>query len=289
MAKRRPTIELICAYTGETFLKDRREYDRQVREGATVFYKNRKIAGIANGEKRRLALITRQCPQCNKSFEVYPTKKSKRFCSKSCQGSHQRAQLMTDPVRYEEYKRKTSESVKKAWTEGKFDETEFWNTRGRTPLEKRKCPICSTSFECKTYSNKRTCGNDVCVREIMSRQAKANPNCGGETNYKRYYYKDIMFDSSWEVEIAQWLDSKQIRWERTRKLVLWWTDDEGKKRRYHPDFYLPELNVYLDPKNKYLIEKDRAKIERAIAENNVRILWGVKDEVLEALQLFLRH
>lgn len=90
-------------------------------------------------------------------------------------------------------------------------------------------------------------------------------------------------DSQWEVDIAVWLDEHQIEWRRDRKMTFSWIDGEGKSRRYHPDFYLPACNVYLDPKNKYLIEKDRYKIETVMKTHNIKIIWGLKDDVIAAL------
>ena len=103
----------------------------------------------------------------------------------------------------------------------------------------------------------------------MSVNSTKNPNCGGETNYKKYKYNDIWMDSSWEVNIAKWLDVNNIKWIRDRKINFIWTDINGIKRRYYPDFYLPEHNLYLDPKNKYKLEKDRDKISRVIYENKI--------------------
>ena len=118
----------------------------------------------------------------------------------------------------------------------------------------------------------------------MSTLAKANPNCGGETNYRKYSYKGITMDCSWEVKLAEFLDSKNVEWVRSRKLMFWWTDENGDKRRYYPDFYLPKYNIYLDPKNKFLIEKDRFKINQVIKENGIVLVWGLLDDVLEKLK-----
>ena len=51
-----------------------------------------------------------------------------------------------------------------------------------------------------------------------------------------------------------------VEWERP--IPLNWMDSEGVKHRYYPDFYLPEYNIYLDPKNSYLMKKDEEKIWR---------------------------
>lgn len=91
-------------------------------------------------------------------------------------------------------------------------------------------------------------------------------------------------DSSWEVEVAKFLDEKNIKWERSRKMMFWWTDEKGSKRRYYPDFFLPEYNVYLDPKNKFLLIKDDFKLHQVIKENNISLIYGLKDHILEEIQ-----
>jgi hypothetical protein len=132
--------------------------------------------------------------------------------------------------------------------------------------------VCNTPFENK-YKIK-TCG-DTCYRKHLSKLSTENPNCGGETNYKKYRYKGIWMDSTWEKELAEWMDSKNIVWERSRKYhMLWWTDTNGKKRRYYPDFFLPTYNIYVDTKNPYLMKCDAFKIESASKENKVEIICG---------------
>ena len=96
-------------------------------------------------------------------------------------------------------------------------------------------------------------------------------------------------DSSWEVNIAKWLDSKNIQWKRDRKIIFYWTDLEGKKRRYYPDFYLPDQNLYLDPKNKYKLEKDLFKLQKVIEENNITLIFGNELEIICSLEKILTN
>lgn len=148
--------------------------------------------------------------------------------------------------------------------------------------------VCNTPFKAKYRKQKnKTCGKQ-CGRVLQSRLARENPNCGGETNYKRYVYNDITMDSAWEVEIAQWMDAHQVKWTRSRKMMFHWTDETGAKRRYYPDFYLPDHNVYLDPKNKYLIEKDRYKILAAQRENGITIIWGLRETLFAYLEALIK-
>lgn len=86
---------------------------------------------------------------------------------------------------------------------------------------------------------------------------------------KRTSYKGITLDSSYELIVAKSLDENGIEWIRP-KAIDW--DDDGQIRKYIPDFYLPEYDVYLDPKNDYLINKDKRKIYLAEKYNGVEIL-----------------
>ena len=88
-------------------------------------------------------------------------------------------------------------------------------------------------------------------------------------------YNGIWFDSKWEVQVAKSLDDNNIIWERPSKGFVW--NDAGRK--YYPDFYLPEYDTYLDPKNDYLIKKDAVKITESQKRNNIKVI------VLNGLQL----
>lgn len=90
-------------------------------------------------------------------------------------------------------------------------------------------------------------------------------------------------DSSWEVNIAKWLDEKQIEWTRDRKINFLWTDKNGIKRRYYPDFYLPKLNIYIDPKNKYKLEKDKYKLNQVVKENKINLIFGLENDIIISL------
>jgi hypothetical protein len=106
-------------------------------------------------------------------------------------------------------------------------------------------------------------------REILSQRAK-DRKLGGYRPHpnKGLWYKEIWFDSKWEVEVAKSLDDNSIKWERPH-IGFKWTD-EGRK--YYPDFYLPDFDVYLDPKNSYLRIKDQKKISEACRRNSINVL-----------------
>ena len=81
-------------------------------------------------------------------------------------------------------------------------------------------------------------------------------------------YNGVWFDSSWEILVAKSLDEHGVQWERPKTGYVW----NNNNNKYYPDFFLPDFNVFLDPKNDYLRKKDQFKIESASNLNQIRIL-----------------
>lgn len=275
-------VELTCAHTGETFKKKKKDYDKACRRGQTRFYKDARTAGIAIGndrEKKAMKAVTRFCLWCAAPFSVVPTSRSSLYCSYSCSNKHRWSNIKKNKAKCEEIAQKCSDASKRSWNDPRSRQL-------RAKTETRICPVCDTPFDVLKRSTKRLCKRE-CRIEWFSQKARANPNCGGETNYRRYKYNNITMDSQWEVDIAVWMDEHGIKWNRSRKMMFHWTDQTGSKRRYYPDFYLPDYDLYLDPKNKYLIEKDRFKIEAVQRETGIKIVWGLKETIIEHLQSLL--
>lgn len=88
----------------------------------------------------------------------------------------------------------------------------------------------------------------------------------------------VKMDSSWEIKLAQLMDSLNIKWVRPEPIN--WTDSNGTVHHYFPDFYLPDANVYFDPKNSHAREKQAEKINALMKQyNNIVILK--EDDICE--------
>lgn len=91
-------------------------------------------------------------------------------------------------------------------------------------------------------------------------------------------YNGKTLQSSYELQVAQDLDKNNIEWNTCPRFE--YVDPLGKKRTYTPDIYLPQFDVYLDPKNDFLIENinprlgfsDKQKIELAMQQNKIVVL-----------------
>jgi hypothetical protein len=113
----------------------------------------------------------------------------------------------------------------------------------------------------KTHSEK--------TKKLISEKARASTH--RRLRKGMVEYNGVWMDSSWEVRLAQRLDSLGISWERPDPLP--YTDIHGKKRNYFPDFYLPEYDVYLDPKNPAAYENQKEKIKVLLQQyKNIVIL-----------------
>jgi hypothetical protein len=89
-------------------------------------------------------------------------------------------------------------------------------------------------------------------------------------------YKGVQLDSSWELELAKRLDLLKIKWERPKPLQYIGVD--GKIHHYFPDFYLPDRDLYIDPKNPQAFYVQREKITiLAKTFSNIIFLSSLKE------------
>lgn len=217
-----------------------------------------KCSASYNNQSRTITTKTANCVICN--IEIELKSKSKKYCN-TC--------------KFTVNKEKNKQYIEK-----------YKACRSNKPNIKcyeLTCVICNERF-LRFNKNIKTCSS-ACKSRLLSQLSKQNPNCGGETNYKRYSYKNIIFDSSWEVEIAMFLDEHQIKWSRSRKHILYWVDSSGERRRYYPDFFLEEFNAYVDPKNPFKQKQDKEKLD-FIRKSHILIVGNInecKQQILEII------
>lgn len=85
-----------------------------------------------------------------------------------------------------------------------------------------------------------------------------------------------MLDSSWEEALAKRLDELSVAWERPGPIQ--WVDLAGRIRNYFPDFYLPQYQLYLDPKNYGARLTQKEKLSWLQANRNDVIILHTLEE-----------
>lgn len=213
-------------------------------------------------------MLEKICPKCQTLHNLNGV-----YCSRSCANSR--------GPRTKEFKEQVSAKLK-----GKNFHTEesIINgilSKGLTPSSNKPnmtCIICHNNTNTK---HRKTCSKE-CYRILTKLQSQKHPKCGGQKHTKRTKIsnnKGVIFvaESSYEVSLSEILNCLDIEW--SRPSFFWYTDTNGNQRRYYPDFYLPTYDLYIDPKNEYLIKTDIDKIIRTAKENNIRIIVLGKDRI----------
>lgn len=102
---------------------------------------------------------------------------------------------------------------------------------------------------------------------VMKKAVKEHPDSYSASNLngrtKKILYNGIVLDGSWEYEVAKWLDKNSISW---TKDVKGFEYEWHGKRTYFPDFYLPDLDIYVEVKG---FERERDRIKWKVVENIV--------------------
>lgn len=97
----------------------------------------------------------------------------------------------------------------------------------------------------------------------------------------RYYTQvdgtQVLLDSSWEESLARRLDSLGVAWTRPKNPIKW-VDGSGKIHNYFPDFYLPDQDLYLDPKNPHaaMVQKEKLDVIKILLPN-LKIITTLKE------------
>ena len=146
-----------------------------------------------------------------------------------------------------------------AWTEeSRKKATEAKKKTGRTN-QYTSGNITHASYETKEKIRLASIGRSHSEESKKLISEKALASSHRRLKKGTIVYKGILLDSSWELAMAERLDEIGIKWIRPNPIN--WIDKEGKTRHYFPDFYLPEHDIYLDPKNPQAYKVQKTKIE----------------------------
>lgn len=210
-----------------------------------------------------------------------------KFCHKQCNSLNSLKQhecrCPENPNRINVYLDNFNNTGRKPWNLGLTADKDERIQRAKETYQKNRA-----AGKHKKQGRKHTDAEKQHLRECALKN-----KLGGFHMRRGVDYNGIKLDSSYEVVLAKNLDLNNIRWSRPERFLY---HMDGKEHYYTPDFYLPDYNVYLDPKNDFLINNvnknlgytDVQKITQVQLENNIKVLildknqldWSVIKELL---------
>jgi hypothetical protein len=200
------------------------------------------------------------CENCEKEHDG--TYGSGRFCSPKCARSFSTKEKRSD-INDKVSKKMSSDIINKKCEFSNCNNILIQTIKNR----KRFCNVICSNNHNNSLPEKRKKSSETAIKN----------NFGGNRNkyaygwYESKYAGKVFLESSYEYKVALELDENNISWIRP-KYIKWFDLNINKDRKYYPDFYLVDYNIYLDPKNDYLITQDEEKIKQVIIQNNIIII-----------------
>ena len=216
-----------------------------------------------------------------------------QYCKRSCKN-------MNSLVNHERYCKDNPNAIKRTYPFRKPTDRRSTDRRlGHTPWNKGLTKETNEIIRrnANDYKEKLALGIYVSngghaktEEEELDRRNKLSQIAKEKNNFWKYKRKRIVeyngfkFDSSYEVVVAKSLDDNNIKWEKPSSFPYTFND---KEHTYTPDFYLPDYDIFLDPKNDFLIKevnpgtgyKDTDKIKAVELQNNIRVIILDKDNL----------
>jgi hypothetical protein len=200
------------------------------------------------------------CKYCSFSFNDLTSSERanhSRWCDQNPKRPEYVAKNNATQMRTQQSIEKRTQGIKQAHKDGRYDE--------RNRLAKGKSGTPHTAQ----------------TKEILRQKALASPHRRLVRSIRSYTQKDgtiVQLDSSWEEALAKRLDETNITWVRPGPIK--YVDSNNITRNYFPDFYLPDYDVFLDPKNPYAFNAQIKKINCLTEQVKNLIILKTLDECM---------
>ena len=200
-----------------------------------------------------------KCKKCGKEFE--PGKGLINYCSLQCRNSR---------VFSEESKKKTSLKMKGYHYGAAI-------SKGGESLIIKVCPICNKEFKISSYYKKRIYCSKNCYNKDSEGKFRIFAGGGYHKNSTikhRSTYNGFQMDSGAERIFAILLDENNVKWIKNTTQFFEYINKKGKRSKYYPDFYLPELNQWIEIKGKFYADKDENLQLKLNSVSNIKIIYS---------------
>ena len=227
------------------------------------------------------------CERCSTPIDY--KKRENRYCSHTCAAIVRNTGRVPDAA----HRNKTSKKLKgrPSLFKGSASNRDYGllPTNKTSKIQWCSCVCCHMPFYVRGWSKhdvKKTCGIKAC-RTHASVGRRVYPN--GRKKLFRYFNKhqnkEVILESSWEHQLAIWLDERNVKWVRP-PYIKWFDERSQSDRLYYPDFYLPDYDKYLVPKNVWVMSQEDSQYKMNKVKALIPLIYGelsYLQEVVEGL------
>lgn len=172
-----------------------------------------------------------------------------------------------------EYNRKLKSGEVHRQHKNQYDKAKTTGIPFKLSDESRK--KMSESSKKQVWTDEQRIRHSISMRNAVANHPlsySAHNVCG---RTKKIEYNGMKLSGTWELEVAKFLDRKGIKWTNIIEPIGYFWG--MKQRRYFPDFYLPDFNLYIEVKGN---QTDRDEAKWAMVEN----LMIVKNDEIRSLK-----
>jgi hypothetical protein len=100
-------------------------------------------------------------------------------------------------------------------------------------------------------------------------------------------YKNIIYRSLWELKFMNYCDLNEniIKWSSEEIWIPYVSPLDNRCHKYFPDFYLPDLELYVDPKNPLVIFQQQEKLQ--IVSTKIKLIYGHPTDLKQQIKSLL--
>ena len=184
------------------------------------------------------------CNYCNKNYTKYASKsKNSKYCSAVC-----RNRTISESKKVERVlsicNLCSKEFVSRKDRNKKYCSSDCYINDIKSVLVEKICPVCKTSYKKSVKRQTKYCSR-ICLNEAQSAGFQTIPS-NGRAGFRKDLNPNYFFKSSLEADYARWCNATNRKYIYEHKTFT--IDVNGKTKKYTPDFYHPDEDLYVETK-----------------------------------------
>lgn len=213
-----------------------------------------------------------KCLYCSKTYYRPPSKaKNSKFCSASCRSKN--AALTCKVKRIKSNCLSCNKEIEVREDKNtKYCSRKCYEKETISERISKACPVCNKTFFTKKNKQKKYCSKS-CLNEAQSSGYQNIPS-NGRMGFRKDLNPNYFFKSSLEADYARWCNATGKKYIYEHKTFT--IDVNGKEKKYTPDFYHPDEDLYVETKAMRIDKKFGGNLNAVEA----LIKEGVNIEVL---------